>query len=1060
MKTYQTLPSGIKIVEYTPTLAQTLADMWNASTEDWGGGTSLKAASQVIAQHQTATHYNVFVALDGNVAVGYCSFGRYFYDSDTLYIPLLGVRPDYKNKKIGKALVLQCVQRTIELGYKRLDLFTWSGNTAAVPLYKKCGFLWEDRPDSVHLTNFIPQIVTTPLFSEFFAHADWYADSTRSLDIAPDGKETNKFELFTYSWEKEIRDEDNKPVETISLSVGFERSGKHLRMIETNDYKIEFMAQDHALAFGTEYDCEFALVNKSGKPLKIEITGRDDKNISFAEHRTIDCIGNTRISSRFRVGEVTDIQDPWKVHPCLLADVKINGHTVTFGLGIEPKFPLLVELVRECVVDQVGAEVQSHLAFTSALLEAAEIAIQMPDSSLVAINDCPATVHVPAKGRASVPINTTATSIGFENLQIACTATLENGATVKFDAPLAICTRDMTHAYYGEDLNKHYMYNGPWEISFDKKSNDQIRINHLTNNRAFYGAFETPKFGKPYDDEFNLIKPVIKMRREDTAMIAEVEYVSEKFSGMAVTQVYTIHASGQVSRHSIIENRTPACDKSAKPIHVQLRDSYWLGLATRSVFSYDGQIVQNHETKNADASAYAMGCINPELLDENWVFEACPFMPRGFVWPAEYKPIVQWSTDVYFEIDPGSLAPGEKFVTKPVFYCLGLFANYNDFRNYARQLHIKEPQIPAQIVDVKLNGTNPFVQQQVMLEILNNREQVLAGTITVTSNIFEAATQTNPTDKRVEKNTFDLTLLPGRGNIEVANIAISTVNFEKSYNRAMFVQSGEVVCIPPSGADSNLYTVTNGAITFKIDPAYSNGCHSLIDAAGQEWLLSKYPNHEPHAWWNPFLGGIRLGTNINPITMLKENITAELTEVEDCFGNNWKGICTTLAINEYEELKGAIYKTYFVTLPGVPVLCVFYRLFNATGFYMENAASIMAYITASDDSKNILVEMRDIMQREYCLRMGTDDFPDVPYEDTAAITSDRKNVMHLFHANKNNDKNNTIWGNNKIPLEALFETTAATPHGKSFTSSPVFFVIADKKLPDGALTDLERVIFT
>ena len=255
MKIYETLENGIQIVEYEDSLAATIADMWNRSNDAWGGGSGIKTASQVIARNAGAAHYNVYIAMAGEEAVGYCSLARYFGDADTLYISLLGVRPDYHGKKVGKALVLQCMERTMELGYSRIDLHTWSGNTSAVPLYKKCGYLWEDRPDSTHLVNFIPMILKTELFADFFKKADWYNHSTRSLDIVPDGVKMNNFEIFGYSWEMDGE----------TLAVGFERTGRRMRLIETNDYRIELMANEHALAFGLDYTCTFTLKIKQAK---------------------------------------------------------------------------------------------------------------------------------------------------------------------------------------------------------------------------------------------------------------------------------------------------------------------------------------------------------------------------------------------------------------------------------------------------------------------------------------------------------------------------------------------------------------------------------------------------------------------------------------------------------------------------------------------------------------------------------------------------------------------------------------------------------------------------
>ena len=1068
MKIYETLPSGIKIVEYQPSLAASLADMWNQSNEDWGGsGGGLETESRIIAQHETASNFNVYIALDGETVVGYCSFARYFYDANTAYIPLLGVRPDYKSKKIGKALVLRCVQRAIELGYPCLDLFTWSGNTAAVPLYKKCGFLWEDRPDSTHLANFIPTIVTTPLFAEFFKKADWYGDSTRSLEIAPDGIKINNFETFGYSWEKDGE----------KLAVGFERSGRKMRFIETNDYKIELMPQEHELAFGLDYDCCFTIENKSGKELNIKITGKNDGNINFDYNLDAKITGIQQFHANFHVGPVDEPQDSWKVYPCLLADVEINGKSVTFGMGVDSKFPAMVELSRECAVDQLGMNAKTHISIRSSLLEDAQIAIDIPENRLLALEQSLLKVHVSTQEKASISTMAKITGIGFEMLKLKCTATLKSGKVFNFTAPMEVVTRDMTHAFGGENLYKYSIYNGPWGIHLNKDENEAA-ISHIANDGynsdGYMTPFDPPKLGKPYVDEFNLLKPNVKMYVQDTLMVMEAEYVSEKFPGIVVTQVYKLASSGLITRHSLVENR------SAKPQHIMLQDSYGLELEDSTVFSYNGQIMQNNTWPKPNSCIYGLDGINLDNFDENWAFEASATNPKGFCWPANYKFSIKWGMAINLEIDPGELAPGQIFETQPVVYAYGLFTNFNDFRNYARQIYNLEDITPTNPIDIVLNNYNPFITTpDIKLGVVNNREQVLEGNISVSSKLFETQTQTNPHEELIRHNDFDISLwrneqsecfprlwrneqsecfprLSPEDSIELAQISLDTVAYDKTYSKAMFFPNGEVAC--EKGGTSHI--VSNGAITFKVDPNYGPVCYSLTDAKGQEWLLSQYPEHKPFAWWNPFLGGLTARpTSMNTITVLKEKIDADFAKVNDNLGNTWHGICTTMYVSEDDKLKGAVYKNYFLTLPGLPVICTFFSLENGTGEYKNGKVNIIASLKADEDPKNVYVDMKDKGLREYRFRMGTEDLDDLMFENMAIVSSSREEKLYVFRCNKHNKKQNFMWGNNKLPLEFIFPTHTPVADGETFTSAPAFFVISKNDLPQGALDDLGRIKF-
>ena len=1040
MHIYETLPSGIKIVDYHPSFAASLAEFWNMCSQneddEWGGDTGISTASQVIAEHEMSSYYNVYLALDGEDVVGYCSFGRYFADANTLYVALLGARPDYRSKKIGKALVLRCVQRTIELGYPRLDLFTWSGNTAAVPLYKKCGFLWEDRPDGTHLANFMPTILTTPLFENFFKKADWYADSKRSLEITPDGVKVNGFELFGYSWEKDGE----------ILQIGYERSGRQMRLIETNDYKIELMTQNHEVAFGTDYDCTFVIENKTGKKLDIKIAGREDGNIKLDYNLDMQITDKQEITAKFYVGAVDEQQDPWKVHPCLLADIEINGHAVTFGMGINTKFPLLVNFNRECLIDQAGMPIKTHIDIQSALFEDAVVTFNVPKNSILDIAG-DFTVNIPAKGRVSIPTTATTLAIGAQNLELNCTAVLKSGSKLNINAPAFLLTRDMTQAFFQEDFEAYRIFNGPWKLEFSKKG-DGSSISHLINtDYSNDDAFDAPMLGKPYDEEFNLIKPNVKTYQQNGGITIELEYVSGKFPGMVVTHVCTLFATGFITFVSRVENRAD------KPRHVMLQDCYGIKVGPHSVFSSSGKITKNH-----GSGLEGFSNVTSDSFDENWIFEDSPQATHGYCWPAEYKPLIEWGRILTFEIDPGELAPGQIFESKPVIYALGLFTNFNDLRNYARQIYNLNPVLPVNTMEVVLNGYNPFMaDSKINLDVINNRDEVQEGTITVSSkNLPECLWQTNPHEARVERNSFEIPLNPAN-DISVVNIAMNMVGYENSCDKVAFFPKGKITTLQEGTA----YSVSNGAITFKADTKYSHGCYSLTDAKGQEWLLSQYPEHKSYSWFNPFIGGIRIRIeDMDERTILKEKITADFADVRDNFGNLWQGICLTLTVTEDEKLKGAVYKTYHLTQPGLPVLCTFFQFKNGTGEYKDAITWMSTCLKPDEDGKNVIVEAIGKDRSKIRRRMGSLDTPEFFYEGTMAASSSRVEKIYGLCNSDKSEHLNDFWGNNKIPVMATFSFgKARAADGETFTSNPGFLVITDKDLPQGALGDLERIKF-
>ena len=1011
------MESEIKIIEYEPAYAESLAEFYNINNQnendDWGGESTIYTASQIKAEHEMFSYYNVYLAVDNKTVVGYCSFGKYHGDENTLYIALLAVRADYRNKKIGKALVLKCVQRTIELGFPRLDLYTWGGNTAAVPLYKKCGFLWEDRPETTHLVNFIPSIIINPLFADFFKKTDWYNDLKPLLEIKPDGVKLNGFEVFGYKWENSLGE---------ILNIQYERSGRNIRLIETNDYKIELLTDEHELAFGMDYKANFSIENKTGKPLDIKIKGQDDKNIKSDFYFDVQVKDKQDIIANFYVGEIDEPINTRKTHPCLLADVNINGQSIIFGLGICACFPLLVDINRKCNVNKIGANIKTYINIESSLCEDIDVSFEFPKNSLLKFNDS-FNIFIPKKSKVSIETMSETIGIGAEKIKLNCG---------NIPAVVFLCVRDLTEAFYYEDFNYYCIVNGPWQFSYDKIWGDS-HINNLTNSDYnIEEAVYPPKLGKPYNDEFDTIRPTAKSYIKGNAIIMELEFVSKHFKGMVITYICKLYSTGLLIFNSKLEN------KGENPCHIFLQDNYSFKLGRRTIFSANGKITQNHEPKNPGNLTYGLNAISTKDIDENWIFEDNKSAPRGFCWAKEYKPVIRWGNEAIFEAEC-KLAPGETYENKPIIYAMGLFTNYNDFRNYAMDIQNEKTIKPKHIIEIEFNS---FVYDTIQLNIINNREEVQEGSITVLSE-----TQTNPHEHIINQNTFNLTV-DTTEDISILDIKMDMVGYNKTYKKALFFPKGDIKL----EKTENIYTVSNGSITFSSDPAYSNGCFSLKDKKGQEWLFSKHPNHETYSWFNPFIGGIRADfDDLNDRFKLKEHINAEFINISDNMGNKWQGICTTLDIVNDKKLKGTICKTYFITMPGIPVLCTFYKFFNNTGNFIHLNAWISAYLY-SDNPKQVMIDVETDIGN-FLLRMGSLDM-ELHYNGTMQITSTRDEKLYAIGCVNN------IWGNNKIPVSSVFsEKYMAVPNGESYISAPSFIIITDKILPKNSLIDLERIEF-
>ncbi|MCL2462904.1 MAG: GNAT family N-acetyltransferase, partial [Defluviitaleaceae bacterium] len=831
MKIYKTFPDGMQIVEYDDTLAQLVADMWNKSREGWGGGSDIRTADQVVGEHAGGSFFNVFLALKDGEIIGYCSYDRYYKDGDTAYVHCLNVRPDFHGHKVGKALVLMCVNETIARGMPRVDIHTWPGNTKAVPLYKKCGFLWEDRADTTHLSNYIPTVLETELFKDFFAKADWYADSTRVIEIRPDGVKSDNFEFAGYQWEKDGE----------RLSVGFEKTGRRVRRAETDDYLIEMTADNHELAFGFGYNCKFRVVNKTGKPLDIAITGKSDGVIDFTGQWEAAVAGEAEFTGDFFVNAIPEEQDIWRMHPCVLADVTVNGKHAEFGLGIEPKFPLTVKLTEKRLAAKPGMTEDLYINVKNSLPESGTVRFALPDNALTDFGQKSYEIRLEKGNDAMIETKAVIKACGYEALPVAYEIELDGGRKTGFTRALHLVNQGLEGQFAYENDAEYGAANGQWRLRLNKLNNG---VDYERIVPPGHGYFWGYSLGKPFSDEFNITKPSdVRVAIDGAFVKMEADFESQKFSGALLTEIFEMDAAGTLKLSHRVTNR------SAQARELFVKANICTNVGRRVVFHYDGQF---HEI--SDELHYGFSDISPEKIDENWMFDYSAGNPAGVYWPAKYKPYTKWGDVFQFEYAAGELAPGESFETEPIVYMLGVFGSFVDFRNFVLGINEEIAPYTHNHLEILTNGGNPVVSgERLTLALVNHRQKVWPGTVSVSSpdGLFAEETQENTEDVIREENSFTVPLAPGKTGIQEARVSVRFQSYEKDNTRAVLIPDRSAQIF--SGEKDGVFTVTNGALSFSAAPAYADAAYSL-KYGENEWFFSKYPKAAPHSWWNPFVG--------------------------------------------------------------------------------------------------------------------------------------------------------------------------------------------------------------
>jgi ribosomal protein S18 acetylase RimI-like enzyme len=909
----------IKIIEYQPKYAKSIADMWNLSADSWGGTGSLKTEEAILREHENSTNLNVYIAIDKDEVVGYCNFSQYRMDEGALMIPLLNVRPDYHGAKLGKALVLKAVKSTVELGYPRLDLFTWPGNTKAVPLYKKCGFFWEKREDSTHLMNFIPAVLQTEAVRDYFDTLDWYNDSKRIIEVKEDGRNEKGFDYFEYLWEKDEK----------LLRVEFERKGRGIRLIETEDYLISMEAEAQNLVFGKSYKVIYNIINKTGKELKVDIRGLDNKNIKFSMDQSLVVFNQAKLIGEFYVGEIKSEQDIWKTHPTVGADIKINGKSAVFKLGIAPKFPAKLSMIVPELC-QRKKHSQFFIDIENSFNQKTVFQFELPSTEQTTISENIIKVELDPNGRKSISVDYYLKDFCFYSQNVKVKATLDTGEEVSFVKSLGAALRDNSGRFGGETDEAYMICNGPYTLEYSKKHKALIPA-YLTKeiNEDYETVMMYPKLGKPYSFEFGKKMPdEIRYYNKEDAIILELTYKSDDHKDLSIKSISRLNSNGIIEQHDEISNN------GENPTNQEI----WLNQVLihnlyGAVIPYDGQFVHVDDSM-AEALSYWEG----SKISENWLYSKGDKVSRGLCWNKDYQfHFDKWL--ITFHHNLGVLNPKSTIKLEPTYMAVGVFEDWKDFRAFALNSP-KEDDIHSQdSFQLIVNNRNPFVGDNFKIETKDIKNACFEGIIALESQnkSFESVQRTFEERDNIKEDQVDINV-KDQGTIDTLNMKVDfeTVEFEK--NRVIFtLGSGDIKTEVLRENDMEIYHIDNGLVSIKAAPEYSNALISL-QYKGNEWIDSHFPKPGPKSWWNPWVGGIQALPNHGFTTKssLNQSRKGEHVTIRDNKGNQWQGIKITMIIEDNDKYKGLTLNQYFLLQRGCPVLCHSYEIIQNTGAFLKD----------------------------------------------------------------------------------------------------------------------------
>ncbi len=1025
----------IQIVDYEHKYAEAVAVMWQNSAKGWNGETFLTTAQDVITDEENSIHLNAWLALDGELVVGYCNLYEYQEDTGALYIGLLNVRDDYQGKKIGKALVLKAVESTIKLGWNRLDLYTWSGNTLAVPLYKKTGFFWEDRDDTTHLINLIPSVLKNELVKDHFKEIDWYNDNIRPIEVKPDGRKENEFEYLTYEWKK-----DDK-----HLLMEYCRRGRGLRKIETDEYSISLIVEDLKLVFGSKYKVRYDIINKTDKLLKLNIQGLNEKNIEFDFRKEITVDDKLSFDAEFKVNEVEKEQSVWKTHPCVISEISIDGKKSLFKVGIETKFPAKIVLTKRNGICYPDVESDIYIDIENSFDIDATFQFELPENKSIEFLKNKFSIALKSKEKRSIPIKYILKKGCVYSPEISVKAIRENCDSLVFKRRINCMFNAISGIFYGETQMNYTVGNGSFYIILMRKDFYNIfRIGDAASQDCWV-SYRVPKLGKPFSDEFNKKScDKVEYLIEGTAVILKAYYTSDKFKEMKFQINHKLYANGIVERWLEFDSNT------AKE-NLFFKDSIGMR-SNRLVVPYNGDFIDVR-----DEVTGGTGNWNSEKLSENWIFRRGKRSTVGICWSDDVK-IKFGNWEKFFEYDLCDLKTGEKLIFKPVTIALNTFRDWQQFREYALKKH-QDRQNMKECLEFSVNEGNPFVKESFPVSVIENRKKNKNGKIFLKFIKDEKSKLVGSFSKKNDIQKVGKRFKCDRDNqLDILIIEAKFEEVETSLQKVIFPIGEENVSFEEIELEGmNVMRIDNGIISMESSTSFAPSLYSL-KYKGKQWLDSSFPKPCSKGWWKPWIGGIcTLPSQLRVKTILEESNSTKFVKKTDNLENEWEGFCISTEIVKNEKFKGLKLDQYFLLLPGVPVMYHTLEILQNTGkFFRDVDFETACFVKPDDDLHNCHFLSKNKEGQEFKVNAG-EKLYDVEASSPFSFAGDnRDELLQIYPASEEttswlltDTQILTAWVGDKINCE----------NNKRIYISSRFFIFAEQKLDDEMLKDLKNVRF-
>ncbi|MET3696039.1 predicted N-acetyltransferase YhbS [Bacillus oleivorans] len=1008
--------SQFEMVEYSEKYAAQVAEMWNESRDSWGGDQTVKTAESIRYSQESSGNITTFLVLDGEKVVGYCGLSEYRDDTGALYIPLLNVHPSYHGKRLGKLLVLKAIEKTIELGWPRLDLYTWPGNTKAVPLYKKCGFFWEDRDNTTHLINFIPSLIHHPLCKEFFAKNDWYQSSVRTIEVKPDGRKENGFTYYAYDFRG-----DNDEY----LQCEFELTGRTLRAIHTNDLSIELNLPSHELIEGEQYEAKLCIINKNDVPITVQAASYSNERVEISYSEKTEILGGENILTLPFAVRQTEFGEPakGKTHPLFKIELSVNGFSFPIGVGIRPKSPAKCQLFLKNQFAKAGssqtiyAEIESFLDYDTTI-EIEPVLDEHLEFPAVPIN-----AQLERKGITVVEIPCIVKKPGLHSGKWVIHTNKENGERNTFTKLQTLWIPGIHVNGFGETDEEWTIVNGFTKVTLQKENN-LVNVHRIGQKQGFT-HFRFPQVGKPYSNELSKLKAEVIVQQTENVITLQAKYPLSSHPGLEFYSIFSLHTEGLLEYQIKIVNSGEVTYKNLyvnQNFHHQLK---------HTVLPLGNEIVKFTEPKETE---YAN--IDSKKITESWMYTEYHPYHYGISWPKSANVFI---TGWFFYVEQSimHLAPNQTKDFEPIVLAAGTFQSWQDFRSFTIGEDFTDDEKYIEDFLLETHNKNPIVKDAtVSVTLASKRILSVSGSGEISINGEKAVHQLFERQRNLQTNFHIGTdkLNPGLVYLEGSFISESRKLRQELYILSLDpMQNVEIEYVEDQGLNS--MKASNGFFEWRAASSFFPGLYSL-KLQNREWLDSSYPALVPKQWWNPWSGGIyHMVAGISSYSLARETTKVEKTTLIDSGENKWTGLKITTKIENHPQWKGLELNQYFVSLAGAPVLAAFSSLMHPARVIDELSITQTANFLTANELPTIYYDQNGLE----CTYSGGVDEQIISQADN--LYCDRLQLNNKIHSLQFLDpvQDSEWYLNREVTQREVSQKVSALPGRKVFTN-PHFYI--------------------